>query len=117
MYKILTPVLLFVAVTMPLLMSFSGHDRTGNPSPDDYPKDYFISPVKGPIHLTGTCGELRSNHFHSGADIDGVVGDPVYAAADGYVYRIKVLESGYGNVLYVKHPNGYSTVVCAFGSL
>ena len=110
MYKILTPVLLFVAVTIPLLMSFSGHDRTGNPSPDDYPKDYFISPVKGPIHLTGTCGELRSNHFHSGADIDGVVGDPVYAAADGYVYRIKVLESGYGNVLYVKHPNGYSTV-------
>ncbi len=77
---------------------------------DQYPKDYFMPPVAGPLHMTGTCGELRSNHFHAGTDLDGQVGNPVFAAADGFIDRIKVLQSGYGNVLYVKHPNGYTTV-------
>ncbi len=77
---------------------------------EQYPKDYFMPPIAGPLHMTGTCGELRSNHFHSGTDLDGRIGDPVFAAADGFIDRIKVLESGYGNVLYVKHPNGYTTV-------
>lgn len=69
-----------------------------------------MPPVSGLIHLTGTCGELRSDHYHGGADIDGRTGNPVFAAADGFIDRIKVQESGYGNVLYIKHPNGYTTV-------
>lgn len=69
-----------------------------------------MPPVAGPVYLTGTCGELRPDHYHAGADIDGRVGNPVFAAADGYIDRIKVMESGYGNVLYLKHPNGYTTV-------
>ena len=36
-------------------------------------------------------------------------GKNVYAAAEGYVYRIKIQEYGYGKVLYIRHPNGYST--------
>jgi murein DD-endopeptidase MepM/ murein hydrolase activator NlpD len=60
--------------------------------------------------LTGTCGELRPNHFHAGLDIDGVTGNPILAAADGYIEIIKVQASGYGNVLYLKHPNGYTTL-------
>lgn len=78
-----------------------------------YPKDYFINPVDDDIKLTGTFGELRPDHFHSGIDIrskTGGVGQPVFAAAAGYIDRIKVQAGGYGNVLYVKHPNGYSTV-------
>ncbi|MDX2135594.1 MAG: M23 family metallopeptidase [Saprospiraceae bacterium] len=78
-----------------------------------YPKDYFIRPIGDALRLTGTFGELRNNHFHSGIDIKsstGGVGQPVYAAADGFVDRIKVEESGYGNALYIKHPNGYTTV-------
>ncbi|MEZ4919723.1 MAG: M23 family metallopeptidase [Saprospiraceae bacterium] len=80
---------------------------------DLYPKDYFQSPIDAEIHLAGTFGELRSNHFHSGLDMksqNGYSGETVRAAADGYIYQIKVLESGYGNVLYLKHPNGYTTV-------
>ncbi|NMM48108.1 M23 family metallopeptidase [Marinigracilibium pacificum] len=63
-------------------------------------------------YLAGTMGELRSTHFHGGLDIKtgGVEGWDVYAAADGYVSRIKVSTSGYGNVLYLNHANGYSTV-------
>ncbi|MEE4260698.1 MAG: M23 family peptidase, partial [Bacteroidales bacterium] len=34
-----------------------------------YPEDYFRPPLGIPIYLSGTFGELRSNHFHSGIDI------------------------------------------------
>lgn len=78
-----------------------------------YPQGYFSAPVKFKIRLTGTFGELRSNHFHSGIDIkspNGKVGHSIYAAADGFIDRIKVSAGGYGNALYIKHPNGYKTV-------
>ena len=77
-----------------------------------YPKDYFSSPLKIPIILSGTFGELRSNHFHAGVDIktQGKQGIPIYAPADGYVSRIKIQQYGYGKALYINHPNGYTTV-------
>ena len=77
-----------------------------------YPKDYFRSPLDIPINLSGTFGELRTNHFHSGLDIrtNNVEGLPVYAAADGYVSRIKVSDFGYGKAIYITHPNGYTSV-------
>ena len=57
-----------------------------------YPTDYFRSPLAIPINVSGTFGELRTNHFHSGLDIrtNEQEGLPVYATADGYVARIKV---------------------------
>lgn len=80
----------------------------------DYPKGYFMFPIKpGQANfLTGNMGELRSNHFHGGLDIrtEGREGLPIYSAADGYVSRIKVTTGGYGNALYITHPNGYVTV-------
>lgn len=77
-----------------------------------YPKDYFRSPLDIPINLSGTFGELRPNHFHSGLDIrtNNVEGLPVYASADGIIVRIKVSAFGYGKALYIAHPNGYTTV-------
>lgn len=78
------------------------------------PKGYFMFPIKpGQANfLTGNMGELRSNHFHGGLDIrtDGREGLPVYASAGGYVSRIKITTGGYGNALYITHPNGYMTV-------
>lgn len=77
-----------------------------------YPKNYFSPPLKIPIILSGTFGELRSNHFHSGIDIktQGKQGIPIYAPANGYVSRIKVSQYGFGKALYIEHPNGYTTV-------
>ena len=78
----------------------------------NYPQDYFRSPIDQAIRLSGTFGELRPNHFHAGIDIkskDGKVGQRLFAIADGYVNRIKVQSGGYGNVLYIQHPNGYSS--------
>ena len=79
----------------------------------EYPQNYFRSPVSGTIRLSGTFGELRPNHLHAGIDIkarDGKIGQSLYAAADGYVSRIKMQSGGYGKVLYIDHPNGYTTV-------
>ena len=76
------------------------------------PTDYFSDPLDIPIILSGSFGELRSNHFHSGLDIktQQKQGFPVFAPADGYVKRIKVAHYGYGKALYIQHPNGYTTV-------
>lgn len=77
-----------------------------------HPKDYFINPMEIPLVLSGTFGELRTNHFHAGLDIktQQKEGIPVLATADGYISRINVSLWGYGNALYITHPNGYTTV-------
>ncbi|MFD2824744.1 M23 family metallopeptidase [Lacinutrix iliipiscaria] len=77
-----------------------------------YPTDYFRPPLDITLVAAGTFGELRSNHFHSGIDIKTQQreGLKVYAAASGYVSRIKVSHFGYGKALYITHPNGYTTV-------
>ena len=78
----------------------------------EIPVDYFQDPLEVPLALSGTFGELRSNHFHSGLDIKTQQreGLPVLAAADGYVSRINISHYGYGKAVYIQHPNGYTTV-------
>lgn len=77
-----------------------------------YGAEYYRSPVGFAITLAGNVGEIRSDHFHTGIDIKALqgVGSPVYAAAEGYVSRVGVGPTGYGNVLYVTHPNGETSV-------
>ena len=77
-----------------------------------YPQDYFSAPIDINLILSGSFAELRTNHFHSGLDIktQGKEGFQTYASAAGYVSRIKISRYGYGKALYIKHPNGYTTV-------
>lgn len=77
-----------------------------------YPQDYFSAPLDIALELSGSYGELRNNHFHSGLDFrtQEVEGLNVYAVADAYVSRIKVSAYGFGNALYLTHPNGYVSV-------
>ena len=62
--------------------------------------------------LSGTFGELRTNHFHSGVDIKtkGKEGSKIYAFSEGYVSRIKISKGGYGKAIYIKHSDGKTTV-------
>jgi murein DD-endopeptidase MepM/ murein hydrolase activator NlpD len=78
----------------------------------NYPKDYFRRPLDIPLQLAGNFGELRNNHFHAGFDFrtQQKEGFNVYAAADGYVSRIKFSAYGYGKAIYITHPNGYTTL-------
>jgi hypothetical protein len=77
-----------------------------------YPKNFFRYPLDLPPSTAGSFGELRPNHFHSGLDFktNGRTGYPVHAAYDGYVSRLRVQFGGFGNAVYITHPNGYTTV-------
>ena len=79
---------------------------------EKYKKDCFISPLDIPLTLSGTFGEIRTNHFHAGIDIptNQKTGYPIYSCADGYVSRIKVSPWGFGKAIYINHKNGLTTV-------
>ena len=69
-------------------------------------------PLDIPLVLSGTFAELRGNHFHGGIDIktQGRSGLKVKAIGDGYISRVAVSPYGYGNAIYVRHPEGYTSV-------
>ncbi|MDX1954054.1 MAG: M23 family metallopeptidase [Chitinophagaceae bacterium] len=75
-------------------------------------KGYFRNPMNIPISLSANFGELRNNHWHMGLDIRTQQREnlPVHAAADGYVSRVSVAPFGFGQCIYITHPNGYTTV-------
>src|SRR5215475_14866144 len=77
-----------------------------------YPQNYFRNPLAIPITLAANFGELRSNHYHMGLDIRTNKREnlPVFAAADGYVAHIKIEPEGFGQAIYINHPNGFTTV-------
>lgn len=82
-------------------------------SNNTYPLVDFRPPLDIlPPALAGSFGELRGNHFHSGIDFrtNQREGYPVYAIADGYVSRVRVQNSGFGQALYLTHTNGYTSV-------
>lgn len=64
------------------------------------------------LQSSSNFGKLRSTRFHSGVDLrtGGVEGKKVFAVADGQIYRIGVKPYGYGNVVYVAHPDGTISV-------
>ncbi len=101
-----TSYLAWVLLCMAIFLNDSSAQEPG------YPSDYFGSPVDFKMMLSGTFGEFRSDHFHSGIDIrtGGVEGKPLYAVADGYISRIKISSSGYGRAVYITHPNGFVSV-------
>ena len=78
----------------------------------EHPEKPFISPFDFPLTLSGNFGELRANHFHGGVDFktQGEIGKPIHCIADGYVSRVSVTPGGYGQALYITHPNGYTSV-------
>ena len=64
------------------------------------------------ISLSSTYGELRHNHFHAGLDwrTGGRSGEPLHAIKEGYVCRLSVSPVGYGNAVYIQHPDGTMSV-------
>jgi len=71
-----------------------------------------INPLNGALIISGSFGEPRLNHFHTGIDFTtrGKTGLSVYAFDAGYVSRIKVSAIGYGKAIYITHPNGLISV-------
>lgn len=105
-YTIHKPFLIFIS------LFFYGFANAQFFPKKNYPKNYFIYPVDARISLAANFGELRPNHYHMGLDCrtDQVVNKTVKAAADGYIARVSVEPFGYGQAIYINHPNGLTTV-------
>ena len=80
--------------------------------PADYPQGYFRDPLNIPISLAANFGELRPNHYHMGLDIRTQKREnlPVLAAADGSIIKVVIEPFGFGQAIYLRHPNGFTTV-------
>lgn len=74
----------------------------------------YSSPVDYDIVLAGNFGEPRPWHFHGGIDVktDNQEGKNIFSIADGYVSRLTVNMYGFGNAIYVSHPDGNTSVYC-----
>jgi len=84
-----------------------------NSNPESGKRKYILPVFPNQINtIAGSMGELRFSHFHTGIDIrtQGRIGLPVVATADGYINRITVQTAGYGNSLYIQHPDGRISV-------
>lgn len=71
-------------------------------------------PVKDTFRFTSPFGYRRDpkgagRRMHAGADLAGPRGTPIYATADGVVIAAEQ-ESGYGNVVKIRHDFGLETV-------
>lgn len=84
----------------------------------NYPTNYFRYPLEIPLKLNANFGEMRPNHFHMGLDLFTLRKEnlPVFAAAEGWISRIKIDPNGFGNAIYVSHPNGYTTLYAHMNS-
>jgi murein DD-endopeptidase MepM/ murein hydrolase activator NlpD len=72
-------------------------------------------PVKAAARFTSGFG-VRSDPFrgrasmHTGIDLAGPVGTPIYATADGTVSRSGWHNGGYGNLITIDHGRGITTL-------
>lgn len=104
MQKIKITILTFLISTIPLYAIAQSDDCIGGAC--------FVDPIDLPLNLSAGFSEVRPNHFHAGLDIrtNRKTGFNVKAIADGYISRIAVKIGGYGNVIYITHPNGYMSI-------
>ncbi|QES87999.1 M23 family metallopeptidase [Rhizosphaericola mali] len=79
---------------------------------NDFGNIPYQNPLNIPIQLAANFGEIRTNHYHMGLDIRTQQREnlPVVSVADGYISRVYISPYGYGNMLMVTHPNGYTTL-------
>ncbi|HTH57032.1 MAG TPA: M23 family metallopeptidase [Cyclobacteriaceae bacterium] len=106
-----------VALVCGLCISLFAHAQlspeknSASENPIDRSYLFPINPGQ-PNSLTGSMGELRNSHLHAGLDIrtNNSVGMPIRAAQRGYASYVVVSAHGYGNALFITHPDGNMSV-------
>jgi len=68
----------------------------------------YLWPTNASPYMSSSFCEYRPGHYHSALDIKtwNREGYPIFAVADGKVYKIHVSPFGYGKVLYLKLRDG-----------
>ncbi|MEP7373613.1 MAG: M23 family metallopeptidase [Chitinophagaceae bacterium] len=98
-----------ISVLIICIFLFSGFVSSQTPN---YPKGYFRWPLNLAPAIVANLGELRNNHWHMGLDIrtDQKENQLVYAAAAGYIAKIRIEPFGFGQAIFINHPNGFTTL-------
>lgn len=79
--------------------------------PAQTPSEEYAWPLDLPRELTSSFAEYRPGRYHMGIDLrTGPIGKDVFAAADGYVSRIRCSPYGYGKAVYLQLEDGNSAV-------
>lgn len=93
-----------------------GQGRSGYYTPDgrNMRKAFLRSPIEFSRVTSGFSNSrfhpvLKTWRAHKGIDYGAPIGTRVRATADGYV-TFAGRKGGYGNVVTVRHPNGYTTL-------
>jgi murein DD-endopeptidase MepM/ murein hydrolase activator NlpD len=120
---------LFFSLTLELAVVVHSHaqyeKKEENPPPDKnvqlhqplknktgLKKEKYMWPLNINNGFSSSFQEFRSNHFHAGFDLRTYqrTGYPVYAIADGRIYKIRMVKRGSGRGLYLKHDDGNTSV-------
>jgi hypothetical protein len=78
----------------------------------------YNSPLELPVKLAGNFGEVRNDHWHLGLDIrtNGKENLPVRSVAEGYISRVTISATGYGNAIYITHDNNRTSLYAHLNS-
>jgi murein DD-endopeptidase MepM/ murein hydrolase activator NlpD len=88
--------------------SVTSETPSGPSQPDDFTAtNKFIWPVSG--RVLSSFGEMENGYANDGVNIEVPEGTPVKAADHGTVIYSGNQLAGFGNLLLVKHSNGYVT--------
>src|ERR1041385_1487560 len=102
---------LCLLVSLMTQAQLSPEKNISSPNPLD---EFYLFPINpGRINsLTGSMGELRNTHFHAGLDIrtNNSIGMPVRATQRGYISYVSISAYGYGNAIFITHPDGNMSV-------
>ncbi|HUB96479.1 MAG TPA: LysM peptidoglycan-binding domain-containing M23 family metallopeptidase [Stellaceae bacterium] len=104
--------------TVPVPPPEPPQDKTASLPPPETPlkpTSVFIWPVHG--HVLASFGESAQGTHNDGIDIAAPEGTPVLAAAAGEVAYAGNELKGYGNLILVKHDNGFVTAYAHNASL
>lgn len=101
-----------VAPTLPRVDTSPGLNTS---TPINVPTGVWVNPITGSV--TSPYG-WRRGRMHRGVDIAGAYRTPIVAAMNGVVTRTlnncrlgnASCGLGFGNYVYIKHPNGYTSV-------
>ncbi|GEM_PF-313361 len=102
---------LAAGVTAFVLLALSAAIAPLNAQDNNLPQ--FAQPIDYPMSLSGTFGEIRRSGFHFGVDLRSQWTDEedyILSIGDGYISRLLVAAGGYGNAVYINHPEGYTSV-------